>query len=204
MLEKNILNSAKTPQILFLNFGLICCLCILSLFVSSIDVSARIKSDDEVDLEEELKKAFEPHEEEYNQQKESEDSNDSRLEELEEELNREAEFNEPQIESEQQYYHNQAVIKVLNKITTRSETLKINIGSSRYFGNIEIFPIRCWKKESYYGNDTKLLVKILEHKLDSDPVELFHGWLFSHSPSINSLEHPVYYVTALDCKNKIY
>jgi hypothetical protein len=31
---------------------------------------------------------------------------------------------------------------------------------------------------------------------------IFYGWMFSSSPSVSSLEHPIYDITALNCKNK--
>jgi hypothetical protein len=167
---------------------------------------ARIKSDNEVDLEEEFKKALE------NQPGNSEnlapgqtEGDDKSLEKLEEELTGELDtYNPEEEENEQVWYYNKAIIKVLNKITTRTETLNINVGSSQYFGNTEIFPIRCIKQEDYYGSNCKVLLKILEHKIDRDSAEIFHGWLFSGYPGFNSPEHPVYFTTVIDCKNKIY
>ena len=31
-------------------------------------------------------------------------------------------------------------------------------------------------------------------------IEVFKGWMFASSPSLNGLEHPVYDVLVLDCK----
>ena len=40
-------------------------------------------------------------------------------------------------------------------------------------------------------------------RLGEQAVRTFTGWMFASSPALNALEHPVYDVWVLDCKDKI-
>ena len=42
---------------------------------------------------------------------------------------------------------------------------------------------------------------IYELPKESDPEPVFQGWMFASSPALNAMEHPVFDVWLLDCKN---
>lgn len=97
--------------------------------------------------------------------------------------------------------HKTAKIIALNKITAKSVILNIDTNSSKYFGNVEIKVHKCLKNEDPYFVESKILVSVIENKVDEDPVVIFNGWILSSSISLSSLEHPVYEIFAKDCVN---
>ena len=44
-------------------------------------------------------------------------------------------------------------------------------------------------------------LEIVDAKPGEAPVKLFSGWMFASSPAVSALEHPVYDVWVIDCKN---
>lgn len=93
-----------------------------------------------------------------------------------------------------------AKIVALNKITAKSLSLNIPVGKSIYFGNIEIKVYKCLKNTDPYRPENKILVSVVESKVDEDQIVLFNGWMFASSVSLSSFEHPVYEVFAKDCE----
>jgi hypothetical protein len=96
-------------------------------------------------------------------------------------------------------YHNVARLVAINKITARSKQLSIKIGQSAYFGNIEILAEKCWNNGDAYSPSSKILVKVLESKIDEDSKNIFHGWLISSNIPISGLQDPSYELIAIDC-----
>ena len=107
--------------------------------------------------------------------------------------------------SEQKNYHEkdftQAVaLRGLNKITARVSDINLNIGEIKKFGNLEIELEKCWNSPPEEEPENKALLKISEQIPGEKKVQIFHGWMFSSSPAVSSLEHPVYDVTVIECK----
>jgi hypothetical protein len=46
-----------------------------------------------------------------------------------------------------------------------------------------------------------VFLQIDEIQRGEDPKRLFSGWMFASSPALSALEHPVYDVWAVDCRN---
>lgn len=96
---------------------------------------------------------------------------------------------------------NTIIIQALNKITAKSYEYEIKIGDSITFERIIIKPLFCWKSSPSKIPENKALIKIVEKKLNKKQEEIFYGWMFSSSPSISSLEHPMYDIRVVNCKN---
>ncbi|MBV8939626.1 MAG: DUF2155 domain-containing protein [Alphaproteobacteria bacterium] len=86
----------------------------------------------------------------------------------------------------------------LNKVTARSAVLEAPLGTVMRMGNIEIIARRCWQAPPDAPPENAALLEVRELKPEG-PVPLFSGWMFSSSPGLSSLEHPVYDVTVLAC-----
>jgi hypothetical protein len=87
-----------------------------------------------------------------------------------------------------------ATIIALDKITTKRKKLIMEIGETKTFGRITIESLFCWKSLPSEPSENKVLLKIEEKN-----EELFYGWMFSSSPSINPFEHALYDVFVVDC-----
>lgn len=103
-------------------------------------------------------------------------------------------------EEPQRNYTNMATLQGLNKITARTSALVSPVGSSIRFGNLEVFIRLCWKSSPEETPDSKALLDIWEQKPGEDKKQIFYGWMFASSPALSALEHPVYDITVIDCK----
>ena len=93
-------------------------------------------------------------------------------------------------------------IKALDKITAKTLAIKLGIGEKKYFGSLEIKGLKCQLSENNEFNDAVayLQVKDLAAK-DNNQVFLFNGWTFASSPTLQSIDHPVYDLWITSCEN---
>ena len=92
------------------------------------------------------------------------------------------------------------VLQGLDKVTARIWTFDARIGQVVRFGTLEIRPRFCNRTPPEEPPETAAFLDIYEARIGEDRNDLFHGWMFSSSPALNALEHPVYDVWVLDCK----
>ena len=93
-------------------------------------------------------------------------------------------------------------LKALDKITAKTSSLRMAIGDKKFFGQLEIKALKCELSEE---NDTQdavayIQVKDLSSK-DNNQVFLFNGWTFASSPTLKSIDHPVYDLWITSCEN---
>lgn len=100
-------------------------------------------------------------------------------------------------------YYGVAKLQGLNKVTARISEIEAPLGVAVHFGALEITVDQCWQSPPDALPENAALLTIREQKPDEAPVTVFHGWMFSSSPSLSGLEHPVYDVTVLDCLKKM-
>jgi hypothetical protein len=114
-----------------------------------------------------------------------------------------------------------SILQGLNKVTGKTSDLKIKVGGEMDFGKLTIKVEKCWRAPLYQRPENKILLKIEENISNKDSENrifsedgsekinqengpkktIFYGWMFSSSPSISGLEHPIYDITAIECKN---
>ncbi len=91
-------------------------------------------------------------------------------------------------------------IKILDKVSSKNNLLKIKIGEETKFKNLLIKSLKC--KNSEFDDNPEitayLQVKDLTN-VDNDEVFVFNGWTFSSSPTINPFDHPVYDIWLTKC-----
>jgi len=91
-------------------------------------------------------------------------------------------------------------IKVLDKVSSKNNVLKIKIGEEQKFKNLLIKFLKC--KNSEFDDNPEitayLQVKDLTNK-NNDEVFVFNGWTFSSSPTIKPFDHPVYDIWLTKC-----
>ncbi len=93
-----------------------------------------------------------------------------------------------------------AEINVLDKVSSKSTKLVVEIGTETSFQNLSIKVLKC--NNSKFDDDPEvtayLQVKDLKNK-DKDKVFVFNGWTFASSPSIRPFDHPVYDIWLKKC-----
>ena len=91
-------------------------------------------------------------------------------------------------------------IKVLDKVSSKTNLLKLKIGEEKKFQNILIKSLKC--KNSEFDDNPEVTayiqVKDLANK-DNNEVFIFNGWTFSSSPAVNPFDHPVYDIWLTKC-----
>lgn len=101
---------------------------------------------------------------------------------------------------------NFAIVQALNKTTGKTSVLELKVGDKTSFGTINILTHKCIQSPLDQKPENKILLEIFERKNDgsdkANEQRIFYGWMFSSSPSISGLEHPIYDIIAINCKNK--
>ena len=93
-------------------------------------------------------------------------------------------------------------ITALDKITAKTSTIRLAIGEKKFFGPLEIKALKCQLSEQGEFTDmvAYLQVKDLSNK-DNNQVFLFNGWTFASSPTLQSIDHPIYDLWITSCEN---
>mgnify|MGYP006078748865 CR=1 FL=1 len=84
-------------------------------------------------------------------------------------------------------------IKILDKVSSKTNLLKLKIGEEKKFQNLLIKSLKC--KNSEFDDNPEITAYIQVQDLaikDNNEVFIFNGWTFSSSPAINPFDHPVY------------
>ena len=91
-------------------------------------------------------------------------------------------------------------IKVLDKVSSKSSKLVLEIGKEKKFKNLLIKCLKCKNSEF---DDTPEITAYIQVKdlnnIGNDKVFVFNGWTFSSSPSLRPFDHPVYDMWLLSC-----
>ena len=93
-------------------------------------------------------------------------------------------------------------IIALDKISAKTSAIRLTIGEKEFFGPLEIKVLKCQLSEESDFTDTVayMQVKDLSAK-DNNQVFLFNGWTFASSPTLQSIDHPIYDLWITSCEN---
>ena len=95
---------------------------------------------------------------------------------------------------------NKARLQALDKITARISTVEVPVGAARFYGTLEITINRCAFHPPEEPPENAAFITVRDRGYDGlAPKQVFSGWIFSSSPAISALEHPVYDLTLLAC-----
>lgn len=106
----------------------------------------------------------------------------------------------------------------LDKITAKVRDFDVKVGDVIEYEKLVIEVMKCWKSPPTQTPENKVLMKIWEKKSVTNKrkkslfsknkqekgyelEEIFFGWMFSSSPGLSGLEHSVYDITVIDCKD---
>ena len=91
-------------------------------------------------------------------------------------------------------------IKILDKVSSKSNLLKLKIGEEKKYKNLLIKSLKC--KNSEFDDNPEITAYIQVQDLtnkNNDEVFIFNGWTFSSSPTINPFDHSVYNIWLTKC-----
>ena len=91
-------------------------------------------------------------------------------------------------------------IKILDKVSSKSNYLKLKVGEEKKFKNLLIKSLKCKKSEFDDNPEITAYIQVKDlTNLDNDEVFIFNGWTFLSSPTINPFDHPVYDIWLSKC-----
>ena len=93
-----------------------------------------------------------------------------------------------------------AVLQGLDKITARVSRFDVPVGKSATFFTLWIEVRECQRSAPEDRPENAAFIEIGETRPSEGKVRLFSGWMFSSSPALSALDHPVYDVNLLECK----
>ena len=95
-----------------------------------------------------------------------------------------------------------ARLQALDKITARISTLDVPIDTPVTFGTLSVSVRRCAYHPPEEPPEDAVFIEVVDNGYDSEktPNPVFSGWMFSSSPAVSAMEHPVYDITLLSCK----
>jgi len=93
-------------------------------------------------------------------------------------------------------------LKALDKITAKTSDMRLAVGEKKSFGPLEIKALKCQYSEKGDFPDTVAYIQVKDLSAkDNNQVFLFNGWTFASSPTLQSLDHPVYDLWITSCDN---
>ena len=96
------------------------------------------------------------------------------------------------------------VVQGLDKITARITTLTTSIDAPLRFGTLELTVNRCAFRPPEEPPENVAFLTVFDrgHDPSLTPKPVFAGWMFSSSPAVSAMEHPVYDITFPKCLAK--
>ena len=93
-------------------------------------------------------------------------------------------------------------LTALDKITAKTSSIRLAIGEKNFFGSLEIKALKCQLYEGKDNTDTVAYIQVKDlSSKDNNSVFLFNGWTFVSSPTLQSIDHPIYDLWVTGCEN---
>lgn len=96
--------------------------------------------------------------------------------------------------------HGVAVLQGLDKVTARISELAVPLTEEVRFGSLAIRARACLETPPTEPPESAAFLEIDEVTGDGERRSAFVGWMFASTPAISALEHPVYDVWVIDCR----
>ena len=93
------------------------------------------------------------------------------------------------------------MLRGLDKITGKPTDIAAPIGKPVQFATLTITARYCYSTPASETPETSAFIQIDDHRPDQGAKHVFSGWMYASSPGLNGMEHPIYDVWVVDCKN---
>jgi hypothetical protein len=94
-----------------------------------------------------------------------------------------------------------ATFSGLDKITARVTNFDVYVNETVQFGSLQITPRVCYTRPATETQQrTSVFVEVDQVNLKGGTDRIFTGWMFADSPALNAIDHPVYDIWLVDCK----
>ena len=93
-------------------------------------------------------------------------------------------------------------LRALDKITAKTSSIRLAVGDKKFFGPLEIKALKCQFSEGPDTSDTVAYIQVKDlSSKNNNQVFLFNGWTFASSPTLRSIDHPIYDLWMISCEN---
>lgn len=93
-------------------------------------------------------------------------------------------------------------LQSLDKVTARTMTFEVRVGSTVKFGPIYIKVQACRKAPPIEQPESASFLQIWEVTSKNESKWIYSGWMFASSPALSAMDHPIYDVWVLDCLDR--
>ena len=90
------------------------------------------------------------------------------------------------------------LLQALDKTTGRTSFLMVKVNESYTYGELVVNVKKCLKSPPEEAPENKVFINIAE----KEGTEIFNGWMFSSNPALSAMEHPVYDIWVVECKEQ--
>tara|TARA_Y100000741_G_scaffold2956_1_gene2461 strand:- start:333 stop:743 length:411 start_codon:yes stop_codon:yes gene_type:complete len=95
-----------------------------------------------------------------------------------------------------------AELNVLDKVSSKTSSITVNIGEELIFQNLLINVLKCQNSKFDDNPEITAYMQVTDLKsTNNNKVYIFNGWTFASSPSIKPFDHPVYDIWIKRCYN---
>ena len=95
---------------------------------------------------------------------------------------------------------NYAILTILDKVNSQSDTVEIEVGKEYRFKNLSINILKCNNSEFDDDPEVTAYMQVRDTvNKDQNKVFIFNDWTFASSPSIRPFDHPVYDIWLKKC-----
>ena len=93
-----------------------------------------------------------------------------------------------------------AAFSGLDKITGRITKFDVYIDETVQFGALQITPRVCYTRPPTETQRTSVFIEVDQVSLKGQITRIFTGWMFADSPALNAIDHAVYDIWLVDCR----
>ncbi|MBQ7286024.1 MAG: DUF2155 domain-containing protein [Alphaproteobacteria bacterium] len=97
---------------------------------------------------------------------------------------------------------NTARMQAMDKITGKVSEIDVPVNSLVKFGSFSILVRKCITRTPEETPENTAFIDVVDDYNNKEPVNIFKGWMFSSTPALNAVEHPIYDVWLLKCYDK--
>ena len=96
---------------------------------------------------------------------------------------------------------NTGQFQAMDKITGRVSIIDVPVGGAVNFGTFSVLLRSCKTRTEEEVPENFAFVDVSDKSFNQEEYNIFKGWMFSSSPAVNAIEHPIYDVWLLKCFN---
>jgi hypothetical protein len=94
-----------------------------------------------------------------------------------------------------------AVLQALDKVTGRVHVLNVVVDQPARFASLTLRVRSCRKSLPEDSPESAAFLDIQDTSPKGEKKTVFSGWMFASSPAVSAMEHPMFDVWVVDCRN---